>query len=51
VYQHAEIKPEHVAKGQLRQEQESGKKAKNPLSGGVYPLTTGDLIRVRCGTV
>jgi hypothetical protein len=23
------MKPEHVAKGQLRQEQESGKKAKN----------------------
>jgi hypothetical protein len=27
--QHREMKPEHVAKGQLRQEQESGKKAKN----------------------
>jgi len=26
VYQHSEIKTEHVAKGQLRQKQESGKK-------------------------
>jgi hypothetical protein len=25
------------------------KKTKNPLSGGVYPLTTGSLIRVRLG--
>jgi hypothetical protein len=29
VYQHTEMKPEHVTKGQLRQEQYSGKKAKN----------------------
>jgi hypothetical protein len=27
---------------------QSGKKQKNPLSGVVCPLTTGDLIRVRC---
>jgi hypothetical protein len=43
---HTASKTAHVAKGQVRQQQESGKKTTNPLSAGVYPLTTGGLIRV-----
>ena len=33
----------------VRQDKKAGKKEKNLLSGVVYPLTTGDFIRVRRG--
>src|SRR5262244_2849036 len=43
------MKTEHVARGLRRVSSTTAeKKSKNPLSGVVCPLTTGDLIRVRC---
>ena len=48
-YLDRETKTEHVARDERRQDQDGGKKHKNPLLGGVCFLTTGVLIRVRCG--
>jgi hypothetical protein len=47
LYQSVEMTSEHATRCRLRQDQPSGKNARNPLLGVVCLLTTGGLIRVR----
>jgi hypothetical protein len=46
-HRHTAMTSGHVTAGGRRRDHQGGNKRKNPRSGGVWRLTTGDLIRVR----